>query len=133
MAHKDKKFCLLCAISQEPYIIWSSFLVHICKLISPGIFFTFSKFDFWSCCLGKRAKNGPRWQKNLSCSITQELYIIWLSFTVHICKMIISPSLFSLFQNIDFPCCQREKGKKMVQSEEKFYPLHFIFQEPYII
>ena len=42
-----KKFCPSCSISQEPYIRWLSFMVHICKMIiSPVIFFNFSKFWF---------------------------------------------------------------------------------------
>ena len=32
-------------ISQEPYIIWSWFVVHMCKrIISPGVFYIFPKF-----------------------------------------------------------------------------------------
>ena len=38
---------------QEPYIMWSLFLVHMCKMISPANFFIFQNFDFWY----KRAKN----------------------------------------------------------------------------
>ena len=35
----DKKSYLLCFISKEPCIIWSSFMVHLCKMmISPGLF-----------------------------------------------------------------------------------------------
>ena len=34
----------------------------------------------------KRPKNGPKWEKNLSHSISQEPYIIWFSFLVVICK-----------------------------------------------
>ena len=29
----DKKFCLSCFISQEPYIIGLSFMVHICAFV----------------------------------------------------------------------------------------------------
>ena len=45
----DNNFCLLHSISQEPYIIWLSFMLHICKIIiSPGIWFHFSKIlSFW--------------------------------------------------------------------------------------
>ena len=33
--------------TQEPYIIWLSFIVHMCKIIiSPGVYFIFSKFWF---------------------------------------------------------------------------------------
>ena len=38
-------YSLACSISQEPYVIWSSFMVHMCN-ISPGTFFIFSKFWF---------------------------------------------------------------------------------------
>ena len=45
MAEDDKKLCLSHLISQEPYIIWSSFVVHKCKLIiSPEDILIFSKF-----------------------------------------------------------------------------------------
>ena len=48
MAQNDKKFCLSRFISQEPYILWLSFMVHLCKMmISPGIFFISLKFLFF--------------------------------------------------------------------------------------
>ena len=45
----QKKICLWHLISQEPYIIWLSFVVHNCKLmISWGYFFHFFKvLIFW--------------------------------------------------------------------------------------
>ena len=47
LAKNDKQFCASCLLFQEPYIIWSLFMVHICKrIISPGIFFIFSKYRF---------------------------------------------------------------------------------------
>ena len=50
MVQNDKKFCLLHSISQEPYIIWLSFMVHMCKMIiSPGVFSFFQNFDFSGC------------------------------------------------------------------------------------
>ena len=66
MVQNDKKFCRLRMISQEPYIIWLSFVVHICKMISPHVFFIFQNFDFSGYQGAERAKNGPKWQKNLS-------------------------------------------------------------------
>ena len=46
------------AMSQEQYSIWSWFLVHLCKMIiSPVLFFIFSKFWFLGFC--------PKWQKIL--------------------------------------------------------------------
>ena len=58
----DKKFCLSHSISQELYFVWLWFLVHLCKLmISPALFFNFSKFWFFWVFTGegKRAKNDP--------------------------------------------------------------------------
>ena len=47
MAQNHKNFCLLWSISQEPYTIWMLFIVHFCKMmVSPSVFFIFSKFWF---------------------------------------------------------------------------------------
>ena len=35
----DKKLCLLPSISQEPYTIWLSFVVQMCKMIISSVFF----------------------------------------------------------------------------------------------
>ena len=44
ITQNDKKFCLSHVISQEPFIIWSSFMVDMCKkIISPGAFFSLKK------------------------------------------------------------------------------------------
>ena len=69
-----------------------------------------------------------------SCSISQEPHI-WLSFMVHICKMIISPGVFLVvFQNFDFLGCQEGwKGKKMPKMTIFFCLSGLIFQELYII
>ena len=46
----DKKFCLSHSRSKEPYIIWFSFIVHMCKMvISLGFFSFFHNFDFLDC------------------------------------------------------------------------------------
>ena len=83
MVPNDKKFCLSLQ-SQESYIIWLSFVVHLCEMmISSGIFLFFQNFGFLGCYGG--AKNGPKWEKILLCSIFQEPCIIWFSFMVHLC------------------------------------------------
>ena len=66
-----------CLISQEPYIIWSSFMIHMCKrIISPGVFYI-SKFWFLLAGKGQKfAKNGKK--LCLSHSLSQESYLIWL-------------------------------------------------------
>ena len=62
MTQMDKKFSLSHSVSQEPYLIWLWFLVHMYKMmISPAIFFIFSKL--WFCLFfggwDKREENGP--------------------------------------------------------------------------
>ena len=95
-----KKLCSLHLVSKEPYIICFSFLVHKCKvMISPGFFF--QNFDF--------SVKGQRMVQNeerfcLLNTISQEPYIIWSSFVVDKCKMIILQNL-SFFQNFDFLIC----------------------------
>ena len=68
MVWNDKKFCLLHSISQEPYIIWLSFMVHMCKMIiSPGLVFIFSKFSFFKLSGGYKDKNWSKMTKNSVC------------------------------------------------------------------
>ena len=102
MAQNLNKFCPSCSISQEPYMIWLSFMVHLCKpIISPAAFL------FWQIASGvkgqKIAQNDKKFP--LSHSVSQESYMIWLSFLVHMYKMMISSAVlffFSFFQNFDF-------------------------------
>ena len=130
-----KKFCLSHSISQEWYIIWLSFMVHKCKMImSPGIFFIFAKSSFSGLLAGKRAKtvqNGKIFC--LSHSISQEWYIIWLSFMVHKCKMIMSPGIFFIFSKFWFSGLLGGKRAKMVQNGKKLSLWCSISQKPYII
>ena len=56
MAQNDNKLCLSDSLSQELYLIWLWFLIHLCKMmISPASFFIFSKFWFFGF-LGGRVK-----------------------------------------------------------------------------
>ena len=97
MAQNDKNFCLLHLIFQEPYIIWSSFMVHM-YVWKDNI----SKYIFGIISGGKRAKKTQN-DKNfcLSHSVSQELYIIWFWFLIHMCKMMIFPGNFFIFENFD--------------------------------
>ena len=103
MVQNKKKFCLWHSISQESYIIWFLFMVLMCKMIIfSGFFFIFSKVWFSGLLGGQRVKNSPIWQKIiLLCLISQKPYIIWSSFVVHKCKMILSPVFFLFFQKFD--------------------------------
>ena len=47
-AHQFVSVHLSHLIFQEPYIIWSKYLVHLCKMmISPSVFFILQKFWFF--------------------------------------------------------------------------------------
>ena len=52
---------------------------------------------------GKKAKNGPKWQKIMSVSlyVSETVHLI-LWFLVHICKMMRPPGNLFIFQNFDF-------------------------------
>ena len=65
MAQKSKKVCLSCFISQETYIIWFSFMVHItCIKWYLELSSSFYQIcDFLGCYGNKRAKNGLKWEK----------------------------------------------------------------------
>ena len=58
MAQNDKKLSLPHFISQEAYIMWSWFLVHMCKMMtSPDAFFIFSKVWFSGLFGGVKGQN----------------------------------------------------------------------------
>ena len=45
-------------------------------------------------------------------SMSRELYIIWLSFMVQMCKMMVSPGIFFNFKILIFQVVRELKGKK---------------------
>ena len=87
-------------MSQEPYIIWLSFVLYKCKMITyPCFFFIFSKFWFFGLLGGWKGKKWPKMTKKL-CPLhvlSQKPYIIWSLFMVQMCKRIISQGVFYLF------------------------------------
>ena len=121
--------------SQEQYNVWWRFLVHLCKMIiSPYFFFHVFKILIFRAF--REVKGQKKVQNNIkfcsSCSISQESYIIWLSFMLHMCKMI-SPVVFFNFKILIFQVIRGLKGQKMVQNDKNLCLSHLIFQEPYII
>ena len=119
MVQSDKKFCPSRSISQEPYIMWFWFMVHMCKvIITPGSISIFSKFWFFRLLGGggERSKVQKLVQNDknfcLSRSVSQKLNIIWFSFKSHLCKMIISPGGFSIFTKFWFFGLLRGKKAK---------------------
>ena len=69
-----------CAISQGQYSIYMiMILVHLCKMISPGVFFhCFEIFTFWAASEVKRQEIAQNEEQQLhqSCAISQEQYRI---------------------------------------------------------
>ena len=103
MAQNGKKFCSSHLISQEPNVIWFSFIVHTCKkMISPVVvvFLPILIFGVNSEVKGqKMAQNNKIFC--LSHSISQDLCLVWLWFLVHMCKMR-SPASFLSFSKFWF-------------------------------
>ena len=95
---------LSCNLSQEQYSLWSWLLVHLCKMIiCPGFFFIFSFFGLLWGKKGKKWHKMPKKKKCLLHFISQEPYILWLSFIVDFCKMMISSGrFFHFFWDFDF-------------------------------
>ena len=127
----DKKLCLSRSISQEPYIIWLSFMVQMCKMIiSPGVFFNFKILIFWVV----RGLKVQKWPKMTKISVCRTLYFRnHISYDLHLwytCmyKRIISPDIYFIIRG-------RVGGKraKMAQNDKKFCLSHSVSQEPYII
>ena len=101
----NKKFYLPCPIPQESCIIWLSFMVQMCKIISPGAFFNYEVLIFRIVTGLKKQQTGQNDKYFcLSHLIFQEPYIIWSSFMVHmyVWKDNISRRFFRFFQNFDF-------------------------------
>ena len=70
----------------------------------------------------------------LSCTISQEPYIIKLKFLVHLCKMMIPPGVFFLIQIFISRDVRAVKGQKIVQNEKlQLHPSCTISQEQYSI
>ena len=112
MVQNDKNICPLCLIPQEACIIWLQFMVHRCKTIHFHFFRILIFRVVWRVKGQKTVQNIKK--ICLSCSIFQEAYTTWLSFMVHMCKIMISPCkimispcIFSFFQNFDFSGCKQ--------------------------
>ena len=130
----DKKFCPLCSVSQESYILCLSFMVHPCKMIiSPGIcFHIFKILIVWAV---KKAKDSPKWQKILSIvlHISGTIHHMTVIYGTHLQNDNIFSCVFHFFKFLIFWVHVGVKGQKMVQNYKKFCLSHSISQEPCII
>ena len=101
----EKKICLWRSISQESYIIWFWFILLMCKMtrVSRSFLHFFKILNFWIIRGVKRQKIAQNDKKFcLSHLKSQEPYMIWFSFVVYNCKLIIYVGIFFIFQNFDF-------------------------------
>ena len=129
MALNDKKFCLSHSKSQEAYIIWSWFLMCICKILtSPGPFFCFFKIlIFWIILGVYKGKKMAQNEKTfcLSQMESQKLYIICSWFLVHVWNDDISRycfhfSKFLIFRIIRANAGGGHKGKKWSKMTKNY-------------
>ena len=66
IVQNDKNLC------STPYIIWLSFVIHKCKMISSEFFFVFSKFWYFGL-LG--VSEGKKWPKMTKNSVFHSFYL----------------------------------------------------------
>ena len=128
------------SISLEPYIIWLSFMVHMCQvIISPGFLFSFSIFWFFRLLEEYKCK---KWSKMTKSCVRHAPYLRnHTSYDCHLCLTCANDNIssffcffFSFFESFDFSDCYSEvKGQKMVQNVKKFCLSRLVSQEPYII
>ena len=102
IVQNNKKFCPLGLLYQEPYIMWLSFILHMCVMIISPDNFSISKFWFFRL-LGWK---GKKLSKMAKASVFHTLYFRnHISYDLHLwytCmyKKIISPDLFCIFFKI---------------------------------
>ena len=118
MVQNDKKLCPLHSIYQEPYTIWFSFMVHMCKIIiSLGVFHFFKSLIFrllrwvgrwgWGGGQGEggdeSTKKDQNWQKILFVALRTSGAInhLIVIYSTHASNDNI-PRVFSLFSNFLF-------------------------------
>ena len=94
-------------ITQEPSVYCNhNFQYTYVKwwYLMPFFIFFFSIWVFWAVkgVKGKKIAQNEKCKLHPSHAISEEQYSIWSWFLVHFCKMIISPDIFVIFQNVDF-------------------------------
>ena len=101
------------------YSMWSWFLVQLYKMmISTGVFFIVLKF--WGG--GVKGKSiAQNENNNYFCHMPylRNSIALWSGFLVHLCKMMISPSFFIIFDIFIFWAVRAVKGQKMAQNDKK--------------
>ena len=114
MVQNDKKLCLLCSISQEPYIMWLLFMVQMCKMIiSPGIFFNIKILIFYIVKGLKEQKMAQMAKISVHCTLYFRNHISYGLHLWYTCmyKRIISPVIFFIFFFKDFDFLDHWEGE----------------------
>ena len=102
MAQNNKKPCPSCLISQEPYIIRSSFMIHFCKRIISLVLHFFSNFNFW-----------PKMIKNyVVCTPYLRKHTLYDCDFWYTCKMITTSDAFFIFSKFWFSRLLSKRTKK---------------------
>ena len=96
------KFCLLNFISQEPYIIWSWLMVHMCKRICPGAFLHFFQILIFGVNSGIKKQKWPKMSKNCLTSYLRNYTSYDCGFCYTSVKWWYLQQIFSFFQKFDF-------------------------------
>ena len=130
-----KKTLFFVPLGTIHYMIFIYSTLVCITIISLTIFSYFKHFDFPGCRRVKVQKRVQNYKKIcLSRFISHEPHIIWLSFVVHKCKMIISPSNCFIFTKFWFSgLLGGSKGKKWPKMTKKqsVVPFYLSNHAPY--
>ena len=126
MAQNDKK--ILSSALHISGTIYHTFVIYGTLVYNDDVsscFFHFFKTLILRVVRGRRRCKGQKMVQNgkifcLSCSISQESYIIWFSFVALMFKMIIPPGDFFIFSKFSFSrLLGGVKGQKIAQNDKK--------------
>ena len=130
---KMRKNCQSGSIPQEPYVIWFSFMLHMCKMISP-VFLRFFEMLILGVSISLKVQKMAQNDKTLCLldSISQEdmiydHYMIAI-FGTHVLNDDISRCYFHFVKVLIFWVVGRVKGQKMVKNDKHLQMLFSFFQ-----
>ena len=130
------KNCVDHAPYLRKHISWLSFMVHMCKMICPGIFFSF-KILIFQVVNGLKVQKMAQHFENVCRTLYFRNHISYDLYLWYTCmyKRIISAGIFILSFNFDNQDHQVGvvKGQKMAQNDKEFCLSHSVFQEPNIM
>ena len=124
MTQNDKTLCSPHSMSQEPCIIWLSFMVHICKIIIfLCVLFLFSGSPGWW--------KGRKWSKMTKHSVCHTLY--FRNYTSYDLHLWFTNVIFIFLKILILHIVSGVKEQKMTQNDKTLCSPHSMSQEPCII